>query len=338
MQRLIVALVLCLSTPAFGQGDGVSLEKFTGTWCGWCPYGAWVLDSIESRLGDSAVVLAWHFNDKFEVEAHDTLSQLISDGGHPALSIARAPVLNNPTTKFSEVHPWYTTAKGVIEQAPIVDVDYSYIAYMPSSRSVDLLVTAMPMVEWSERTVWSVLVITEDDLLATQKLYKEEGGGSLPDLQNYPHKNVVRQLAGSVLGDSMGYAWGAGHYLNHYSFTLEENIDPARARLNVLILVETIEGKISIAAKKSLYLDAYAQQYMNPVEPTGFEIYPNPTTESIWLTRAATEVGIVDAVGRTVLVLEMANGAIDISGLATGVYFLSAIVDGQHFIRRLVVN
>lgn len=335
---LVVLLVLLSACAAQAQSLGVPLEKFTGTWCGWCPYGAWVLDSIQSRLGDRAVVLAWHFDDKFEIAAQDTLSAQVSNGGHPVVSIARTPVVSLQQLHFSEAHDWYVRTVEKLAQEPPVDLDLASLSYDPMTRQIDVMVTMTPNDEHMAilESVRAVVVLTEDDLPEDQKLY-QESGGSLPDLQDYPHKNVVRQVAGSILGDSMRYAWGPGWFFQPYSFTLDAIGNPAKTRVNVIVYYDTSETGRVVIATRSAYLSIPSS--VDPKTATSINIYPNPASDKLRVEcDENTLVEFTNVAGSIVLRTAVSNGEVDITNLSAGVYFVSVSLRGEKLNQRLIVR
>src|SRR5438270_11099666 len=55
------------------------VEEGTGTWCGYCPYGAYALDSLEKWMGDNVVEISFHgptgCGEPLDIAALDTLER-----------------------------------------------------------------------------------------------------------------------------------------------------------------------------------------------------------------------------------------------------------------------
>ena len=45
------------------------VEKFTGTWCMWCPAGLALYDMIEAELSDQAIAISYHLSDPMSISA-----------------------------------------------------------------------------------------------------------------------------------------------------------------------------------------------------------------------------------------------------------------------------
>jgi hypothetical protein len=339
---LLIVLNLPLNSQA--QSPGGSLEKFTGAWCGWCPYGAWVLDSIQERLGDQAVILAWHFDDKLEIKAHDTLAMKISNGGHPVVSVARKPVISNTQLDWSESHPWYlkTLERFLID--PPANAELNNVIYDANSRGLVFMPTLSPVVsEWPKTGVpMSVAILTEDEVILDQTLY-DKSGAQLPKLEDYRHKNVVRQVAGKVLGDSMNYAFGAGWYFLPYQMTVDPKWDASKTRLNVLFLVRNEDGSYtSLGAIRTRYLTELSTADVKKDEKIDIAIYPNPAREKIMIAlpvhREAT-IDMFNVFGQRVDSYLLDTGkSIDVSQLPRGPYHVVVNLDGTVIHHTLVLQ
>ncbi|MFC1552028.1 hypothetical protein ACFL6P_05610 [Candidatus Latescibacterota bacterium] len=70
----------------------VLLEVFTGTWCGWCPYGADVIKDLKSRY-DNLIPIAYHFKDEMEIKDLKELSDVIRPA-YPQATIDTLIMLN----------------------------------------------------------------------------------------------------------------------------------------------------------------------------------------------------------------------------------------------------
>ena len=67
-------------------------------------------------------------------------------------------------------------------------------------------------------------------------------------------------------------------------------------------------------------------------------LYPNPATSTIQLTKAVESVEFISLSGRTLLTAQnvAANASVDVSSLASGVYFVKVTAEGQSVISKLI--
>lgn len=66
--------VICLSSkPQFT----LAIEEFTGTWCGWCPFGIAGLKYVHETYGDKAVLIAVHYGDPMAISDYNPISETV---------------------------------------------------------------------------------------------------------------------------------------------------------------------------------------------------------------------------------------------------------------------
>src|SRR5256885_931083 len=84
--RIVLAAVVALALIV-GHFSNASAQTYkrhalvlegTGTWCGYCPFGAYTLDSLEKSMGEKAVILSFHgpagYGEPLYHKAIDTLA------------------------------------------------------------------------------------------------------------------------------------------------------------------------------------------------------------------------------------------------------------------------
>ena len=54
------------------------IEEFTGTWCGWCPYGIAGMKSAHKKYGDKVVLIAAHASDIMAIDGYSPILSLVS--------------------------------------------------------------------------------------------------------------------------------------------------------------------------------------------------------------------------------------------------------------------
>lgn len=55
------------------------IEEFTGTWCGWCPYGIAGMKSAHKKYGDKVVLIAAHASDIMAIDDYSPILSLVSN-------------------------------------------------------------------------------------------------------------------------------------------------------------------------------------------------------------------------------------------------------------------
>jgi hypothetical protein len=206
----------------------VLFEMFTGTWCGWCPYGE------ESRVAlaekyDDFITITYHDNDKMEIPAGKQINELIVtlwpsatidrkrfDGG-------RTPTLGRDVWEERLVEERKT-------RSPIsIDLEGSYNS---ASRKMTVSAVICSYMDFYAELRINVVVV-EDSLEYTQHIYDKP----YTELSSYYHLNVVRAMVTGALGEPLNDKPLKKQVClkKDYTFTLEKNINPARSRIVVFI-------------------------------------------------------------------------------------------------------
>ncbi len=259
----------------------------------------------------------------------DTIAKQVSDGGHPVVSINRRPVISNGPLDFNDQHPWLVKTLDRLQLEPAATPAIENISYIEESRVLYFMPTFSPVIpEWPGTGVpMTVGILTEDDVLLDQSLYNKDGS-PLPKLLDYPHQNVVRQVAGKVLGDSMHYAWGPGWYFQTYEMIVNPKWDVSKTRLNIIFLVRNEDGSFTtIRALKSRYLSEFGTMSVGREESALVNIYPNPASRLVHIDLvkdADAQVTIYNSIGQHIMSQRLITAStIDVSDLPPGAYVLT---------------
>ena len=86
---LPILLFIVFVLPIRAQtARNVLIEEFTGTWCGYCPYGADSLRAIQQRM-PNVKVLSYHNADQMSTPAGDEMTDSLAVGGFPTAAVDR---------------------------------------------------------------------------------------------------------------------------------------------------------------------------------------------------------------------------------------------------------
>jgi len=269
---LVGAFILAsIAVDAQPYRRNVLLEEGTATWCGWCPYASWALDSIRKNLDDHAVLLAWH-NDELTPAGQffynntvvDTLSSLVDYHGFPFATIGRARAVDLYDTIWTTEDFWYQQAYALAVQESPVDLRILNMTYAPDSRTVEFDVdltpydlTTLPKEQGLHYVLFAAL--TEDSVIAAQSKSPEE-----IMVEDFHQNNVVRRVAGRMAGDpiTLGTVTPLAHYpvRRHFSLAVDSAWNPRWIRAKVFAAAEpddTTEYQSVLDARESEYLSEW---------------------------------------------------------------------------------
>jgi hypothetical protein len=225
---LLVALfALTLGSSASAQTSTykrkVVLEEFTGTWCQYCPTGAWVMDSTQRRMGDWMVQFAWHWGDDLTIPPGEQLATEFGVPGYPTLYQNR--FWSIPNYKWSVNTPAYTLSVTDAKTAPTVDVRITNVKVVGSKVDFDVEVSPLDLTKMAKEDTskYALFVgVTEDEVVRDQKWYNEQSQ-QVEILTDFIHHNVVRRVSTATQGDVfvMGTTTAVNTYpiKKHFSFT-----------------------------------------------------------------------------------------------------------------------
>ncbi len=269
------------------------IEEGTGNWCGYCPYGAFTIDSMIAAMKENLVAISWHgpsgYGDPLYLTgAHptaaaqpmDTLAAFDSIQGYPWASIGRDEVGANFSGAYVQggsliwPNPWYQVAQTQAEQAPVVDFRVVNAAYNGTSVDFDLDITpfdlsVMPSEDTS--TYVTVAVLTEDGPQTTQDIYEQ----SYNSIDGFVNENVAREVGGKVLGDPFSVKTATSLPIRrHYHMAANNsnkdwNEDSLRIKAFAAVTwAKTYVGTKSITSSGAYYLDAGQTGYITGLPST----------------------------------------------------------------------
>jgi len=189
---------------------GVFVEEFTGTWCGYCPRGAFYLDSLKHHMPDNAIVVSWHNSDQmtYSPNGEATMAQTWGISGYPNVLVNRWDYLGNIGAggQFWSIDDELYTGviKPSAESMPIINFSLENIQYNPTTRTVEFDMHISPrigaqFIPREDTTEYRyVIVLTEDSLIYSQTNYFSQWANPIP---KFRHDDVARQTVGDVRGN-----------------------------------------------------------------------------------------------------------------------------------------
>ena len=296
-KRMIVGIaaivfVLSFSIDIFAQAyqRNVFVEEFTGTWCQYCPRGAWYMDSLAANMPDNAVIVAWHNNDQMTIaNGEPVMAANWGINSYPNLLVNRYDYNSGigDWADYDPVNPdqiYPLVIQPSAQSAPILDFKMTNISYVPGTKTVafDLLVSPkvagqIPTEDTAEYR--TVVVLTEDSVIYDQT---NAGLRKLPNpIKKFRHDNVGRIVSGNVLGnkfDMLTKTQNAQYPVKiHYSMKITSSgFKPALMRVKAM--VETV-SPVGTTPQAHIVRDAAQSNYITT--------YPTPKPGTITITKPA---------------------------------------------------
>lgn len=316
---LLAFLFVALGSPLWSQSNGkmVLVEKITSVGCPGCPWGGYILDSLEQDDPDLAVV-ALHVHDQWHID-----SMRCDDGdsvlatflwGHPTAMVDRIkfPDQNRVSLLSSQ---W----KSKIAQRKLDPLDVTIgasSAYDVNSRN--LTVTVNGDVLWGLMGDVRVnLYLVESPVSGTglgwDQLngYNNINGNPLQGLGDpivgYQHKWVLRDMLGGPWGETgiiPNPAPTGSQFAHTFTTTLDPKWDDSKMYLIALVqryntdkFQRTVLNAVKLGLNESILANASeAIDYADEIA-----IYPQPMVNEAWVRipgHEAEELRIFDLQGR----------------------------------------
>lgn len=272
---LILATLLAFGGAATLQAQPMQraalAEEGTGTWCQWCAYGAYTLDSMKRTMGDTLVVLSWHgpagYPDPMWTSQGDSVEFEVHANAHPWLSAGRTWVNRNLTAPLGYPNAWDSSVRALARVKPAANVSVQNMRFDPSRKlfsfDVEIRTTsALPLASEDTCEYSVIAALTEDSIIASQE-QAASPGFPRATIVDFRHDDVVRTALGSALGDPVTLAsrTPSNPILKHYRIALDEEWNPAHCRIKVILLQR------SRVTQWTEYLDASQTPYLTLATP-----------------------------------------------------------------------
>jgi len=322
--RLLLAVILCAAwcfntsiaqqptkPAAAGFPRVVTIDEFTGTWCGFCPYGAWILDTMRSRMGASLVVNSFH-NSASDVMAlvkvEDSLAKDRQVTGYPNGSVDGGVAQGVPAGWNETQVAWYLQARNDSSKLTHFDFKIVNISYDDLSKTVQFDLEITPYMlgtipelpkEGPENMYYTRALLTEDEVVASnnpQHLYHPDGSDA-GTMSDFVHQDVVRKVAGKVKGDAFTLGSATTYPIRrHYSMKVSDswNIEKLRikAEMGVRSPKANVVGAYVFNAAGSDYLSNYtsdAKKELRVVLPHKGDVWSaDSINQIVWSMAGAT--------------------------------------------------
>jgi hypothetical protein len=331
----------------------VVIEEGTGTWCGWCPRGAVVMDYMVATYPSQFIGVAVHNGDPMTVAEYDGGAAL---SGFPGANVDRA-ILGVGVSQAG-FEAYYNDRKDLVVPAEI-DANTSI-----SGNDVTIDVAATFVTPFAAADYRLAVVMVEDYVTGTSAAYNQAnyyaggGSGAMGGYENLAdpvpaadmvYDHVGRALLGGYDGQSGSVPavitdGAVANYTFNYTVPATSTLSNMHA---VALLIDQSNGEIVNAAQLVLS-EAGSQAGIAEGNSIELNVYPNPASDNLTVAFEAQNddytVSITDLSGRVVSTNTYANlsGAqsinIAVDGLNTGNYMLSVSTANASFNKMVSVK
>ncbi len=318
----------------------VVVEEGTGTWCGFCPYGA---DSLKAMIHDypgRVFGIAYHGGSATEpmhTSHTDFWTALVGLTGWPNGSVNRI-VFPGETKAALSRSAWRTRVEEVLQtrRSPI-SLHITDKSYDVATKNMSLTIEVFFHRGFSEPLRLNVAQL-QSQMNYTQSFYPSGGGSQ--KLFPYYHDHVLRQVIPDDEGEiiSTGTAIASQSKVSKtFNFT---SVDSTVATCSFVIFAHVSDGTDfgEIIQAEELELSSFVTDVQPLPAHAAFALhgnYPNPFNPSTTFrfdvpVRSQVDITIVDALGRVVArpvcsVLNAGRHHVtwDAAGLPSGSYFVT---------------
>ncbi len=301
---MLLALVGFSSVFSQAYKRHALIEEGTGTWCQYCPWGAYTIDSMERYMGEHLVAISWHGPKNYGEPLYipkgqcDTVASYAKATGYPWAYIGRTWTGSGSYQTFP--NPWYSTAIQQASEAPVIDFRVVNAVYKSNSVDFDVDVTPFDLSNTPTEDTCGYLIITaltEDGIVSSQT---KNGVGQV---DNFVHRNVARAVGGKVLGDvftlgtKTAVQWPVRKHYHMVTNGTANGIDWVQDSLRIKAFAVLASKKTSGEA----YLDAGQTGYVTTL--------PSSAAPAVWTVLPQTNSSISGDSANLTIVWSKGGGA-----------------------------
>jgi hypothetical protein len=304
------------------QKTKVVIEEGTGDWCGYCPQGHEVIESLVDEHGDAIIPLSYHGGGtdvQFMIPEGTAVLGKLKIQGYPNAAIQRW-VFPGETIQMTNRGDWARYVQMVLDKEPYAPAAIRVISYKYDNSSKK--VTAKLEIERATAHSWDPssevhlnAIVVENGVIGWQNDYR------LPPpytIEDYEHNRIVRQVYPDEMGQDL--AFGAGTIIegdiiapgDKVTVNLEfdvtsDLIDPSSSRM--VFMVHSVKGsnleRVLQGYEMELTGSVGAVKTSDAASNVAVSNFPNPVVASTTFTYSVSEPSIVnlavyDVMGREV--------------------------------------
>jgi len=183
----------------------VLIEEFTGTWCGYCPYGASALQSLIDENEGNIIGVGVHYQDPLAINQGNFLDSLYINETFPSGMVDRVPYQDDVTTGY---WIWNNIAQSQLSAGTFCGLALKSVVNGNSATTEVHIAFNDSLLDGSISDYRLTVYLIEDGLLFDQRNYDNSVTDSpyfgLGDpIANYEHNYVLRETLSDPLGDQL---------------------------------------------------------------------------------------------------------------------------------------
>ncbi len=232
MKKVTIGVLLFFSLISIVSAQdtrNVVLEYVTGTWCGYCPCGHEIIQNDILEDYPKTIILGYHGgrNDPLQYFYGNAIRGLMGFVSYPSGIIDRT---SSPQSRGV----WYSRVMNQQNVAPAVRIE-TQRSYNETTRNLYTVVKVTALEDLNGSYSVS-LVLTEDDLVATQTSYS----GCPAAGAGYVHNHVVRSMLNGERGETFSSgSWATGSAKSYeFATTIDEEFIDENCHLVVMVYKE----------------------------------------------------------------------------------------------------
>lgn len=351
MKKLLLYSILFASFNLSAQTKKVLFEEFTGTGCGNCPEGHYIMDGLLDTYPNVIGVGLHTYNasDAMSLPEIDTIGQAYA-GGAPMAGTDR---IFSGSSVAQIWTTWESDIQTRLAESPklsvSLDVNWNDVTRLISTNITCDILENLPSGDYRFN-----LYVVEDSVTGVGAGYDQtsyyDSNPSSPfyglgdPIVGYVHRHVARAI--------LPHSWGQGSIISSSPLTGES----FSTTINYTLPVSYNEDKIELVAFVSEYTsDHLGDEVFNaekaPLldgpagitslsQETGFEVYPNPSDGIVSFEGTTSgKIRLYSATGQTILFFDLKKGAnsIDLSSLPRGIYYANLITESSSTTKKIVL-
>lgn len=180
-----------------------AIEEFTGTWCGWCPYGIEGMKSAHKKYGDKVVLIAAHAGDIMAIDDYSPILSLVSS--------FPSAYLNREMSFYPESSTICSLVDQDFDRTTVADIDTKAYWESEGQKGINVYTTTTFVIDCNDANYGIAYVLIADGLTGTtaswaQSNYLSGESGTETEMQEWysgPSKVTGMKFDHVAIG-----AWG----------------------------------------------------------------------------------------------------------------------------------
>jgi N-acetylneuraminic acid mutarotase len=307
-QTKTITVTLHVQNEDVDTDINVLMEEGTGTWCGYCPYGADSLRAVMAQFPGRAYGIAYHggsTTEPLKIPTVDTWASLTQLQGWPNGAVNRIKFEGNSYICISRGEWGYRIRQVLDSLRSPVTINVLSASYSRNTRQISVDIEVLFHRDL-QRQVRLNIAQVQDSLNYSQVFYPASGGST--KLYPYFHNHVLRQMIPNDFGEPLTGLSVTSQTRVTKSFTFT-SLDSLRELSRLIVFAHYSDGTAygQVLQTKEIDLEnmitgidkptssdfSLSQNYPNPFSGSSVIEYSVPTTTNVQLV-------VTDMLGREV--------------------------------------